>query len=123
MLIFPGLPYRPGQEQARPQGGQYAAIQEGGQVTRLACLAEHDLVHLPPLGRVIQAEPAVRSGPEQVQRQLDDAAGGTAQVRQADGDQHKASQVQDPGHHPHGNHIIYVSSKGSEIEFTIDKLR
>lgn len=73
MLIFPGLPYRPGQEQARPHGGQHAAIQEGGQVTGLACLAEHDLVHLPPLGRVVQAEPAVRSGPEQVQRQLDDA--------------------------------------------------
>ena len=108
VLVFPGLPHRPGQDKADPQGGQHAAVQEGGQIVRAARFTEHGTVHLPSPGRVIQAEPAVPPvvppGPEQVQRQLHDADVGPRKSPRLTATNTGPPQVHELAGHPDGNH-------------------
>ena len=73
MLIFPGLPYVPGQEQVGPDGDQPAAVQVGGELIHPDRLAEHFFVHGPQHAGVAKVERTVGGGPEQPQGQFDDA--------------------------------------------------
>src|SRR6185437_2611145 len=86
VLLLPRLPNAIGQVQVGPEGDQRIAVQVSSEILKVSRFAQHDLIEPAAHILVTEVERVIGTAPEQPDRELDGAVGGSAEVREAGSD-------------------------------------